>query len=300
MLNNKRKLQPMILRAADLGETFTSEFGAVNPQKMFTTIPFKRPYYVQLDQGGVIPPFERNPTQNIAGDFMLSINLEDEFESRGMLTFQSNISKVAQCTKSECFSSFKDANDSMHAFVKDERPNDKGGYWPRVCTAKIVTDKDKDMTCICESDGTEITDLETLRGRRWSTIIFNVRGVYLQGSKAWGIIRSIAKLRLAEDVSQCSNTDLEFVAVPTTPTVATFVSDAEVLSKEETKQPHETSDVKIASKEETEQPHETADDETVIPQLIVPTETSPIIKELSHKRKGASSQRDEPNAKRMK
>lgn len=193
--------------------------GKLAKLKMCSIVPIhnvdEKPVYIQLCGGGDIPQaFGIEESSDNANKMTLTYSIGNVEEHRAFDTVAEDLSDIAITLWDTWSSSTKKMSsdtikDYMNPLVSERKPKNQGtDTWPGVSKASFeladiiaggkcrIVDKDTGALKFANQSLEELRDsIQDLRGMTWHRIVVELKHVYIQGTKKYGITR---KLRFAE------------------------------------------------------------------------------------------------------
>lgn len=208
----KARAQATIVRVQDLDLTTDMECGSVNKANMCTLIPItntsKKALYFQLSGGGDIPiQFGLGEMPDNPDKFKLTFNIASDEEYDSLDTIRSQLSTVAIQKWKSWFPSVKTCpsdvllQDLCYRLVteKKERNGNPGQFYPGLMKATFdINDIESKRCRIVHGDTKEQVSFRDLPGMRWSRAIIEMRHIFIQGSKSYGLTKRLRYIEVLD------------------------------------------------------------------------------------------------------
>ena len=207
----KVKKQACIFRVCDKDILNNIKTGALIKSKMVNLVPLTtmddKPFLIQLSGGGKIPKafgVEENMEKKNKFSVTFNIDNNDDHENLGLLR-----NNLATLCVQEWSTWFPDSNKPADAMLlnmcnnlvsEKKKKKDSDDYWSGTMkTAVDVVDLTNGNCVLLDKDTKEVLPVEELPGMNWHRAIVELRHVYIQATKAYGITRKLRFLECSEN-----------------------------------------------------------------------------------------------------
>lgn len=186
--------------------------GTAMKANMVTLVPLttsqNKAVFLQLDGGGDIPvQFGLGDVPDNPEKFKLSFNIKSDSEYNALCAMREQLSSVAIREWKTWFQSTKASpsdlllRDLCYSMVteKKERAGSPGQYYPGLFKATFgLADIDSGRCRILHADTKEPVSFRDLPGMRWVRSIVELRHIFIQGSKSYGITKRLRYIEVVD------------------------------------------------------------------------------------------------------
>lgn len=198
--STKRRRIATILRIGDVDLARDAKFGEYTKSKMCGIVPLStindKPLLVQLSGGGRIPKAFGVQKREQGDKHVLAFSVEDKDDHSALERLRTDLSECAVDRWSDWVQGTRPPSDEMirgscNALVSDPRPKRDGqGEWSGLSKATIDPVLVETQACrIIDGNTGEELSMEHLPGMEWSRMILELKHVYVQSTKSYGMTR---------------------------------------------------------------------------------------------------------------
>lgn len=201
-----------VYRVTDLDLSRTLQCGVVTKANMCTLVPITgddaKSLFVQLSGGGDIPlQFGLGAVPDNPEKFKLSLNVADQDEHEALERMTGQLADVAVREWKNWFPGNK--SPPSEALVKDlcytlvsekrERRGAPGQFYPGLFNATFDTRDIESARCrVVHGDTKETVSFHEVPGMKWSRAIVELRHIFIQGSKSYGLTKRLRYLEVID------------------------------------------------------------------------------------------------------
>lgn len=207
----KPKKNAHIYRVCDKNIMHSIKTGDLIKSKMVNLVPLlttdDKPVLIQLSGGGKIPK-SFGVDENVENKNKISVtfNINNDDEHANLETLRNNLAALCVKQWSAWFPESKKLDDSVllsmcNNLVSDKKKKkDSDGYWSGTMkTALDASDLTNGMCKLVDKNTNEVLSLEELPGMNWHTAIVELRHVYIQATKSYGVTRKLRYMTCSEN-----------------------------------------------------------------------------------------------------
>ena len=208
---SKVKKTAHIYRICDKNLKHTIKTGDLIKSKMVNLVPLltldDKPVLIQLSGGGKIPKsfgVDENTENKNKINVTFNINNDDDHEN--LETLRNNLATLCVKQWSAWFPDSKKPDDNVllnmcNSLVSaKKKKKDSDGYWSGTMkTALDATDLTNGMCKLVDKNTKESLSIAELPGMNWHTAIVELRHVYIQATKSYGVTRKLRHLTCSEN-----------------------------------------------------------------------------------------------------
>jgi hypothetical protein len=185
--------------------------GALIKSKMVNLVPLTtkddKPFLIQLSGGGKIPKMfgveENKEKQN---KFSITFNVDNDDDHNNLEILRDSLAQLCVNEWSAWFPDSKKPVDEVllnmcnNLVSTKKKKKDSDGYWSGTMkTAVDGIDLTNGNCVIIDKDSKNVLPIEELPGMNWHRAIVELRHVYIQATKSYGITRKIRFLECSEN-----------------------------------------------------------------------------------------------------
>lgn len=185
--------------------------GPLIKSKMVNLVPLttleEKPFLIQLSGGGKIPKmFGVEENKEKKNKFSITFNVDNDDDHKNLEVLRNDIAKLCVKQWSSWFPDSKKPNDEVllnmcnNLVSSKKKKKDSDEYWSGTMkTAVDGIDLTNGNCVIIDKDSKDVLPIEELPGMNWHRAIVELRHVYIQATKSYGITRKIRFLECSEN-----------------------------------------------------------------------------------------------------
>ena len=187
------------------------KFGSLSKNKMVSFIPVSttdgKPVLIQISGGGTVPKmFGVEEAKEQSNKLNITFNIANNDDHANLQSIRDEFATLCAKQWDIWFpSGKKPADDTLKSMCNNlvsekKKKTNMDGYWPgNMKTSINVTDITTAQCRIVDKDTSENIPLEELPGMKWTRAIVELRHVYIQSSKTYGITKRLRYLECFDD-----------------------------------------------------------------------------------------------------
>ena len=206
----KMKKQARVFRVSDDNIIGQIKTGDPIKSKMLNLVPLttveNKPVLIQLSGGGKIPKMfgvEENKEHNKVS---ITFNVDNANDHNHLEVLRNNLASLCVDQWATWFPDSRKPSDDVllsmcnNLVSEKKKKRDSDGYWSGTLkTAVDNIDLTNGKCVIVDRDSKDVLPVEQLPGMNWHRAIVELRHVYIQASKAYGITRKLRFLECSEN-----------------------------------------------------------------------------------------------------
>ena len=156
---------------------------------------------VQISGGGKIPPFGVKDDENNPNKVSITLQIASDDDFNTMVKFRDNLINIMDTNWSNWHTSKKPSIEVIETlcnhFVHPKKPkkNNPGAFWDGLSNAAVnKSDMSSGKCRIIDIDSGNPVTIDDLPGRTWHKAVFELKHVYVLGTKSFGVTKILRYL----------------------------------------------------------------------------------------------------------